>query len=246
MFSIEYMRLKSDYIKYVLARMPEICIADVYQEGKVRQVVRVRENGGSKRYRTTSKIGKRYSQLLLWEENLKAELALYENKINQPVVHYSFPIDKVEQRFKNGKELWRYLKENADSNTFYPKPPNGPIYKNTVLRSKSELTVALALEKMGFEFVYEPRLIINGRELFPDFAVYVRELEKVIFVEYFGKMDQRGYINTNVNKMCDYADAGLIEGRDIVYIFETQHIGIDPEIFSGKMISAVMANVPSK
>ena len=93
------------------------------------------------------------------------------------------------------------------------------------VRSKSELMIANALEKVGIPFRYEyPVKLKSMGNVRPDFMCLNIRTRKEYIWEHFGRMDDMGYVNRNVPKINDYAKSGYYSGENMIMTFETsQH-----------------------
>ncbi|HBZ77353.1 MAG TPA: hypothetical protein DEO39_01435 [Clostridiales bacterium] len=118
-----------------------------------------------------------------------------------------------------------------------------PGYKHGryLFRSKSEMLIAQVLDQLGLEYKYEPVILINGEERWPDFAVYCPETGRYFFIEHLGMMDKMKYRLDNMEKMTLYEGAGIRNGIDILYTTEYGKGTFTTNAVMGKIAGIVIA-----
>ena len=139
--------------------------------------------------------------------------------------------------------LFAKLQEHADSNTF-AKPVNAPEHNGILMRSKGEKLIAEHLDKLGYLYVYETSLILPriGKKINPDFTVYIPEIDKVIFIEYMGAFGKEDYLFDAGEKFKNYGRSGIVNGRDVIFVCESQDTACDMAILDAMMTGIIMAN----
>jgi hypothetical protein len=96
------------------------------------------------------------------------------------------------------------------------------------VRSKSEKLIADAYYAARVPYVYEPSIILsNGRRRTPDFAAYNVRLQKTVYHEHFGLMDDGDYRQGAILKMREYSASGYMAGESIFYTFEGENTPFD-------------------
>lgn len=91
------------------------------------------------------------------------------------------------------------------------------------VRSKSELTIANALARVGIPYKYEcPLTLRSGITVHPDFTVLCVNRRKVVYWEHRGMMDDEAYARHAVRKIKDYAASGIYLGDTLFVTEETQ------------------------
>ena len=138
-------------------------------------------------------------------------------------------------------EFFCQLKKTEDTNT-YPKPAKCYEYKGILLRSKSEQIIAEHLDKMGYPFAYEARLTIGIKSIYPDFSVYIPEIDKVIFIEFMGRMDNVDYLEDAGNRFRFYGNKGFMVGRDVIFICENENSAFDTNMLDAWINAIIMVN----
>ena len=67
------------------------------------------------------------------------------------------------------------------------------------------------------------------RTRYPDFYVLNTRTRRAYYYEHFGKCDDPDYVNDNLNKLIDYANAGIVAGINLIMTFETRQTPLTPE-----------------
>ena len=118
-------------------------------------------------------------------------------------------------------DLWQ-------SEEFEPKPiskdvPEHFTNKGERVRSKSEVMIADALNKMGIPYKYERPLYLKegSVKVYPDFTILKTEDRTEIFWEHLGRMDDPGYFNKKLMKIRSYEKNGIMPGVNLILTMET-------------------------
>ncbi len=93
----------------------------------------------------------------------------------------------------------------------------------TVVRSKSEYMLAQIFDSKGIPFRYEQRLVVDpnfGMIYYPDFTILNKRTRQVIYWEHMGKLGDESYCSDNIQKLEDYADYGIIQGKNLILTYE--------------------------
>ncbi len=133
-------------------------------------------------------------------------------------------------------EEWCALVENNDQSI-----KNGYRHGRHLFRSKSELLIAQLLESLGLEYKYEPLMMINGKERWPDFAVYCPETNRFFLIEHLGMMDKGGYRSENTDKILDYEESGYRVDIDVIFSMEFGPGSFSIDAVYGKILGLVLA-----
>ena len=100
-----------------------------------------------------------------------------------------------------------------------------------------------AIARLGLEYVYEPGFLIDGNEyVYPDFAVYLPEIDKMFFVEFMGALGKTNYLYKAGERFKMYLSYGFVPGRDIILICENDINRLDMETVDSMIASLVIAN----
>ena len=132
-------------------------------------------------------------------------------------------------------EEWCALVENNDKSI-----TKGYRHGSRIFRSKSEVLIAQLLESLGLEYKYEPLMVINGKERWPDFAVYCPETNRFFLIEHLGMMDKTNYRIENAEKILDYETAGFRTDIDIIYSMEFGPGSFSIDAVYGKLLGLVL------
>lgn len=149
--------------------------------------------------------------------DINALAACYEDKSEGRKLLVS-PIIEDSQSFI---KRWTAQYANEASKEFI----EGRIYQTDtgiMVRSKSEKIIADLFTKHGVPYVYEPCITLkNGRIFSPDFAVLNVKARTCYYWEHFGLSDNSDYSDKNLNKLCEYENAGIVAGKNLITSFES-------------------------
>ncbi|MCL2493151.1 MAG: hypothetical protein FWF33_03795 [Clostridiales bacterium] len=186
----------------------------------------------------------RKAYLLRRLQNLKCNYALAKKltqqyKAEEPMeiirelssFYQTFPVDyffhsSAHERFEN-------IPEGGAGHT------EGLVYLTNSglrVRSKSERTIADALDKNGIPYRYEAALTLGDENRFPDYTITRPFDGKTILWEHFGRMDQSWYRHKTVEKLALYAQYGFFPFDNLICTYErdlqdTAHIQAIMKIF---------------
>ncbi|MGN0240821.1 MAG: hypothetical protein ACI4CS_03960 [Candidatus Weimeria sp.] len=100
-------------------------------------------------------------------------------------------------------------------------------------RSKSELLIANALNDAGVPFKYECRLYLKGYgPIYPDFTVLNRRNGQVFYHEHLGMLESPEYLIKNLQKINAYEKNGIMQGKQLIMTFESEHVHLDLNIMN--------------
>ena len=135
------------------------------------------------------------------------------------VVPYQYPD-------KEFAEIWQAKK--YEGKPFDEKEPEIYTKKGERVRSKSEQIIADRLHDAGVPYRYEyPIHTAEGRPVFVDFTILNVKTRTEYRLEHFGIMDDPEYRATAFKKIAFYAQAGWVQGRNIIYTFEDRQNPLD-------------------
>ena len=83
---------------------------------------------------------------------------------------------------------------------------------------------------------------MGNKTVYPDFSVYLPEIDKVIFIEFMGRMDDRDYILDAGERFKFYGYKGFMVGRDVIFICETDKSAFDTGMLNIWINALIMAN----
>lgn len=89
-------------------------------------------------------------------------------------------------------------------------------------RSKSEALIGTCLEHRGLLYIYEPKVKLKHKTVYPDFAIYLPKSKRIIYFEHFGMIDDPKYSTRNFPKLAEYAESGIYVGINLFYTTETK------------------------
>ncbi len=119
----------------------------------------------------------------------------------------SFARDWAAQKYQAAKRTANHIHETL---------------KHDFVRSKSELIIADRLFTNGIPYRYEQKLILGeGMNVYyPDFLILNKRTKQFFYWEHLGSMDDADYCLTNLGKLEDYANNGIIQGKNLIITYE--------------------------
>ena len=157
------------------------------------------------------------------------------DQINQTIERYSdnFP-GIIQQDYISSKEQARRWAAAEYQTNSFPLDKNAyKTLKGDIVRSKAELWIADYLFTHEFYYRYEPKLSLKGGECYyPDFALMNPKNADVVYIEYFGMMDDEHYRNRTFEKINKYAENGYCLGHNLLAFFESTNIPFNPTTIS--------------
>lgn len=150
--------------------------------------------------------------------------------------HYKTSEKRSDQMLRSCPELYDLLKnELTDLNESLQKWRSEPYPRKkgheetlvhetaegTKVRSKSEVMIANELYFADVPYRYECQHLINGVSYYPDFTIRNKRTGQMFIWEHFGLSTNRSYMSDTVNKLANYADAGLIHGKNFIMTYES-------------------------
>lgn len=111
--------------------------------------------------------------------------------------------------YRNRKSQNPYMRENLIYAT----------ESGNLMRSKSERFIGDFLEMKRRVYRYEPRISIEGRDIYPDFMVLKPDGEIVIW-EHLGLMNNAEYADRMMRRLQDYRKSGFVQHRNLICTYE--------------------------
>lgn len=110
----------------------------------------------------------------------------------------------------------------------HPERLTQPTIDGKMVRSKSEAMIYNQLTVDGYTFVYELPIEVNGRILYPDFAILSEiDYKTVILIEHQGMMDDFQYRTNAENREYIYWKNDYLPGRDVFFTYDDMHGRLD-------------------
>ena len=246
MLSIEHAKLRINYLKNELARLPRGKVVQFKNHGCVYDAIYISHHPlnpelAGRYFSLNRKQGKQLSIYASYADNIErviSELTSELRGINNKVKTTT----ENKRRYRsagNGLEFFKELKKTEDSNP-YPKSENSIEYKGILMRSKGEMIIAQHLDNLSYTYSYESTLYL-GKAIYPDFSVYIPEIDKVIFIEFMGAMDDPEYLPKAAKRFMLYSQNGYTIGRDVLFICESKNSPADLDLLNAQLNAAIMA-----
>lgn len=244
----EYLALKINHCKKRLRELPKITM----HEHKVNGIIRTRVVVDKHRYNLTSDNGEEYLKIMAERDELQRLLDVYNAIWNYfyktPPPKYDPP--RITRVLKTGsddksilnKQFFDSLKN--DANESYPKPMLYP-FNGIQYRSAAEKEIAKFYTDMGIPFKYEPevKLIGMNKPQYPDFVLYIPELDTCKFHEHYGLMNLKNYTRDIKIKCSTYTDAGLLLDQDVYFTYNTEDKPLDVRYIAAKLNAVIYGTI---
>ena len=103
-----------------------------------------------------------------------------------------------------------------------------------IVRSKSELIIAEALNKYKVPYFYERpfyKISVGSRKsnLYPDFTCFNRRTGRTYYWEHLGMMDNAEYATKNIRRVMEYSSEGVFPGSELILSFETSEVPLSTD-----------------
>lgn len=96
------------------------------------------------------------------------------------------------------------------------------------VRSKSEKILADLFRDRGLIYKYEcPLSLKDGTLVYPDFTFFSQSLQKEIYWEHDGMMDDPDYVEKAIKKIKNYERCGIFRGVNLIVTYETSTNSLD-------------------
>ena len=148
-------------------------------------------------------------------EDIYGRLSDERKKLVKPIVT---PDDQYIQEWLNKPYTPKEIKDNV---------PVFTTLRGERVRSKSEMIIADRLYTSGIPYKYECPVNVMGKLYHPDFTILRISDRKILYLEHCGRMDDPGYKDDLVMRINDYDQAGIRQGRNLFFTFESSDSPFD-------------------
>ena len=239
MYSKNYLSVKISHLNYQIKKLPY----GRYGTYRGKEVIYIISSPSDpniswrnhRRYQVNTKRGRKYSEEVTKSNLFRKEL---ESVISEWDKNYKGtpPVLPVPIKRAKGKMNYDFFAASEGEQNKEDSPEMIE-YKGIKFRSKNEVIAAQVLDKLNIEYKVEPKLILDGKLMFPDFIIGVQEVDKAAYVEIFGKMDDYEYVDTNAKRNARYIRAGLRQGRDYIPFYTCNSKTFDVEAFEKQILA---------
>lgn len=130
-------------------------------------------------------------------------------------------------------EKWR-LEHPGEQNEI-PKKEAYETQRGELVRSKSEKILADLFNSMDIPYIYEPKLHLKDKDIYPDFMLFNVKSRKSAYWEHFGRLDKQEYVLKNYLRINDYERSGYLLGEDFFFSMETEGRPLDVKLAGQKL-----------
>ncbi|MBQ9701134.1 MAG: hypothetical protein IJV71_11030 [Lachnospiraceae bacterium] len=96
------------------------------------------------------------------------------------------------------------------------------------VRSKSEKIIADKLHSLGIPYRYECPIMLSGNvKVYPDFTILKMPERNEVYLEHFGMMDDRDYVDKVLYKLSTYERNRIYIGVNLFFTYETSKATIN-------------------
>lgn len=126
--------------------------------------------------------------------------------------------------------MQRLEEEKAQYPPYKPEQLKHPALNKEKMRSKSEVIIANILLNAGIPFVYESPLLINGKNVLPDFRILsLIDLKTEIIIEHQGMVFIEEYANKFIRSLKLYLQTDWVPNKNLFFTFDNAQEILDPE-----------------
>ena len=87
---------------------------------------------------------------------------------------------------------------------------------------------------------------MKNKPIYPDFVIYIKELDCCKFHEHFGMMNSSTYLRITKSKYDLYTDAGLVPDLDILFTYDISDMPFDVRTLWPRINSLVYCSLFAK
>ncbi len=140
-------------------------------------------------------------------------------------IYSNISIMEVNRERDKASLEWVAMKEIP--NEFFADHLRHVTASGRIVRSKSEAIIANLLDANNISYKYEVEIEIENKKYFPDFAIFRKSDNQIIYWEHFGLMGNEDYANAMLHKINAYHSAGIILWDNLIMTSDTLEGGID-------------------
>ncbi len=109
----------------------------------------------------------------------------------------------------------------AEKPNRFPLSENYQTMNGELVRSKSEKIILDLMAQNHVLYVYEAPLMLADGLVYPDATALNARLQKTMYWEHFGMMDDPDYANDALQKISRYERSGIFVGDQLIVSFES-------------------------
>lgn len=246
--SFEHARIRLDYLKRRIRYLPQGHVHLLESRDKKYKTVWIKSYKSHpelehKYHRTTRSPGSDLLPLVNTSTKIRSEITDIESRLEE-LREAERRINKNAYRYeprRMGLEFYKELKATEDSNP-YPKPKVTYEHNGILMRSKGEKLLAEHLDELGYQYAYEPELKLKNKKIYPDFALYIPEIDKVILIEYMGAWSKEDYVYDAGEKFKELTRNNFIPSRDVIYVCESDNSSFDMTVANCQINAIILSH----
>ncbi len=111
------------------------------------------------------------------------------------------------------------------------------------VRTKIEMITADILYDLNLHYIYEKRIRLkNGKWKRPDFTILSPVNGNIYYLEICGMLSDPGYSDNLAMKIQEYSETGIILGKNLLLMFESENAPFNPNTLKRMLQSTVLAS----
>ena len=120
------------------------------------------------------------------------------------------------------KEFEDWANSPYSQNQNYPNQLNYKAPNGQLVRSKSEMLIAMTLYKYQIPFRYECALQLGATTIHPDFTIRHPQTGEFYYLEHFGMIDNPAYRQNAIHKLNTYLSHEIYPTINLITTYETK------------------------
>ena len=137
------------------------------------------------------------------------------------------------------EEEWQ--KKYSSKNTYMTDALQYTTQRGDLVRSKNECIAANILYTWNIPYIYEMKLILDDKtHVLPDFTILSPVNGQIYYIEICGMMSDPSYAEGVFKKINVYARNGIVLGKDLLLVFESDGVPFDALTFENIIRNTVL------
>ena len=246
----EYLALKINFCRQQLEMLPEVKVRTRLLHGIPTEYAII----GDQRIRMHSKHGQSIIEDMKLRDYYLHQLQIYDaiwsSNYHGELLPECKPRKIIRTMYQGSEKIILdkdyFDRLPADANYKYGKPSDY-LFNGTYYRSAAEQEAAMFYTEMGIPFKYEPEVLMSdlNEPIYPDFVLYIRELDNCKFHDHFGVKQSSQYLKATKFKYANCLQAGLVPDTDYIFTHDTSNLSFDVRTLAAKLNEAVYTSLIS-
>lgn len=208
-----------------IAKKPEGTLTYIRTGDTIRYYAQIRKDGKRKRIYLKDKdvaaqlaVKKIQMRLLTGAKNELEAVNAYLRKKKDYSTSDIFECEAMRALLMPVFETW--ANAEYETNPYHREKLTVEGANGVYVKSKSEGDISWDLKGEQLPNRYEQKLILSGREIYPDFTIIHPLTGRKMIWEHFGMMDKEDYVQRAFEKLSLYISNGYFPGDNLILTFE--------------------------